>query len=188
MDWTSLGLSLVKAGAPVIASLFLGPEAGPLVSIVLDKLGGALGVPATPDAVTTAIASDPDAAAKVQGVEAAHAGLIQAYLADVQNARSTEVEYVKAGSFIAAVPGIWTIMVVGAFITVMAVLLGRAFTYTTEQLSLLNILLGVLVGEVARCGNFWMGSTQAGRLRGDQAIDFAHKSSKPPPALPAKRR
>lgn len=183
MDWLSLGTSLVKLGAPVLASVFLGPEAGPLAGALVGKLADAFDVPNTPEAVQHAIAIDPDAATKVQDVEATHRDIIEAMLADVQNARSTEVEYIKAGSFMQAVPGIWTVVVVGAFAAVLGVLLLHPIQLSETTAGLLNLLLGVLVGEVARCGSFWLGSSQSSRLRADQAIDFAHKATAAPKAV-----
>lgn len=68
---SKLGGVLVKVGAPILADVVkrnVGPGAGKVV----EKLGEALGVPATPEAVTTAIELSPEASAPiVRDVEAA---------------------------------------------------------------------------------------------------------------------
>jgi hypothetical protein len=191
----SLAASLLRAGLPTLGTIASAAAPFPFnlfVRPAMAAITAALGVdPAAPDAeaqVQAKVDADPAAAAaKLQAIEDDHKVAVDAAnrelelrLSDVQNARSTEGEYVKAGSFIAAVPGIWTLVVVLSFVGVLSVLLLHPISLTETTGALLNLLLGVLVGEVARCGSFWLGSSQSSRLRADQAIDFAHKSSPDP--------
>lgn len=183
--------SLARAGLPALGTLLgavLPPPfdliPGPLFRGIAAALGVDPAAPTAPADVQTVVDADPAAAAsKLQALEQSHKDMADAAneelrirTADVQHARTTEVEYVKAGSFIQAIPGIWTLAVVTAFIASLGVLIGQTFNYSVEQSGLLHILFGVLVDEVARCGTFWLGSSQNSRLRADQAIDFAHRA------------
>ena len=200
MDLASFGplaASLARAGLPALGTL-LGAVLPPPFDLIPGPLfrgvAAVLGIdPETPDApasMQAAVDADPaTAAAKLQTLEQSHKDMADAAneelrlrLEDVQQARTVEVEYVKAGSFIQAVPGLWTIGIAVSFFSTLGVLIFRPVTMTDVVAGLVNILLGVLVGEFSRCGNFWMGSTQTGKLRGDQAIDFAHKAAAAPAA------
>ena len=184
--------TLVRAGLPALGTLLsvaLPPPfdliPGPLFKGIALALNIDAASPTAVQDVQAKVEADPAAAAtQLQTLEQSHKDMADAAneelrlrLLDVQDARATQVQYVKAGSFMQAVPGIWTLVIVGSFIGALVMLLGRALNFSTEQVSLVNIMLGVLIGEVARCGNFWLGSSQSSRFRADQAIDFAHKAT-----------
>lgn len=68
MDWKALARK-VATHAPLLASLLPGP-AGPIVGAIV---ANAFDVPNTPDAVSLALTANPDAAARLREIEAAHA-------------------------------------------------------------------------------------------------------------------
>lgn len=195
MNWTSLAPlagSLARAGLPALATVLgtvLPPPFDLVAGAAFKLISAAVGVdaaaPDAPSQVQAAVDASPaDAVTKLQAIEQAHKDAADAFnrelelrLADVQNARSTEAEYVKAGSFMQAVPGIWTLVVALTFCGTLSVLILRPVAMTEVVGGLVNTLLGILIGELTRCGNFWLGSSQSSRLRADQAIDFAHKAS-----------
>jgi hypothetical protein len=154
MNWTNLGVSLAKLGAPMLASVFLGPEAGPLVGALITKLAGAFGVDATPEAVQTAITTDPDAGTKVQAVEAQHADIVEAYLADVANARAANVQLVQTGSAIAwAAPVVSMIAIVG-FLTI------AAYLSVVGDMNVRITILAAMIAGWTTVLNFYLGSSK----------------------------
>jgi hypothetical protein len=59
MDWRDLGGSLIKAGAPIIGTALGGPLGGMIGGAIGGVVADALGVPATPEAVDTALKTTP---------------------------------------------------------------------------------------------------------------------------------
>lgn len=172
MDWLSVGTTLVKAGAPMLASLFLGPEAGPLVGVMIGKLADKLGCPATPEGISTAIASDPTAPAKVQELEAAHADTIDAYLQDVANARGMTVGLAQANSAIqwgAPVMSAVNMVLFGAIIALVA-------CRVLQDNATAQLIIGAVLGSYTSTNSFWLGSSKSATTRADQAIDFANRA------------
>lgn len=55
MDWTDLGGSLIRAGAPIIGTAIGGPFGGMIGNTLGSVLAGALGTSQTPEAVNSAI-------------------------------------------------------------------------------------------------------------------------------------
>lgn len=183
MNWVELGASLAKLGAPMLASVFLGPEAGPLVGVLVGKLADALGCPATPEAVQTAIAVDPAAAAKVQAVEQTHADTIEAYLQDVQNARSMTVSLAQADS---AVKWGAPIMSVANMIIFAGVITAAAFGRLVDN-TVINLIIGAVIGSYTSTNSFWLGSSRAASQRTDQALEAAYRAA-PNDRTSAKRK
>lgn len=54
-DWTNLGVNIAKAGAPILGGMFGGPLGSMIASEAVDIVAKFLGVPATADAVNTAV-------------------------------------------------------------------------------------------------------------------------------------
>jgi hypothetical protein len=57
MDWGKLGIQIAQAGAPILGGMLGGPVGSMVASGAVDILAKALGVDATPDAVSNAIAT-----------------------------------------------------------------------------------------------------------------------------------
>lgn len=100
MKWADLKPIVAKA-APVVGTLIGGPAGAAVGGIV----AAALGVDSTPEAVARAIQNDPDAAIKLAQLQSDERVTLQrlaadmalAELADVQNARSRDVDMRRAG-------------------------------------------------------------------------------------------
>lgn len=59
MDWKDLAGTLIRAGAPIIGTALGGPLGGTIGGVAGKIIADALGVEATPEAVETAIRTDP---------------------------------------------------------------------------------------------------------------------------------
>lgn len=183
MDWLSLGTSLAKIGAPMLASVFLGPEAGPLVGVLVNKLSDALGCPATPEAVQTAITTDPAAAAKVQTVEQTHADTIEAYLQDVQSARAMTVSLAQADSAVKWGAPVMSI----ANMVIFAGMVGLVASGMLADNATAQLIVGAVLGSYTSTNSFWLGSSRAASQRTDQAIDAAYRAA-PKTGLAVRRK
>lgn len=99
MDWKSIG-STVGAAAPLLGGLLGGPAGAAVGTIV----SGLLGCNNSPEAVSAALAADPQALLTLKKYEMDHATELRqidldetkAYLGDRSSARTREVEVVKA--------------------------------------------------------------------------------------------
>lgn len=174
MDWLQIGTSLARIGAPMLASLFLGPEAGNLTTTVLNKLASKFGVAATPDAVQAAINTDPDAASKVASIEAEHSDTIQAYLQDVQSARATQVQLVQAGSPLAYGSTVISVIVTIGFFGLLTLLLYAKLDDTSTRVAaIINVILGTLAAAFTQVVNYHLGSTANSKSRMDELATIA---------------
>lgn len=179
MDPASLlgGLAgaLFKLGAPMLGSIIGTAVGGPpgaalggVAGKAIEALGGALGVPATAEAVAEAVKADPASAeAAVKQVEASAAPALmselQARLADVADARRRTVELVREGSGIAWGAPVVSVLIVAGFLGALAVFLLRPVTMTEASATVLNILLGALSTAFAQVVNYWLGSSSGSR-------------------------
>ena len=192
----SLAGSLARAGLPALSSI-LGAVVPPpydlLVKPTFSAVAWALGVDPTianaPAAVQAKIDADPATAAQqLQYVEEAHADAaaeLQAYLADVANARSTSVTLAQIGTWpatlLAAAPAI-----LGVFNCCLFVMVAW-FLFTGHNIDSPNgnLIVGTIIGAFATTQAYFGGSSAIAKHRGDQAIDFAHQAV---PTAPAAKR
>lgn len=175
-DWGKIAGPLVNIGGTLIGGALLGPagaKLGPLAGTILAE---ALGVPADPDAINDAIATKPDAGSIVAKVEAAHGGAFrsveEAYLADVQDARATTVQYVKEDSSLQWAPAVVSTLVVLGFF---GALFGIAGGKLPES-AMASMMVGVLVSEFRSVTAFWLGSSDGSKKK-DNTIADAMKSA-----------
>jgi hypothetical protein len=154
-DWGSVAAQLAKVGAPVLGSIIGGPLGGAAGNLVGGLIGDALGVPATPDAISNVLATDPNAAAKIQALEANHAVTIKAAADDVANARAQTLELTKAGSKIAwGAPIVSTIVSIGFLVVAFyCVIHGVVDNPVT------SMLLGALATKFGTTVDYWLGSS-----------------------------
>ena len=73
MDWKQVGQS-VAAAAPALGLALGGPAGGAIGSLV----AAAFGVDSTPESVSKALVTDPDAAVKLQEIQLRHAEVLAA--------------------------------------------------------------------------------------------------------------
>lgn len=94
-DWKSLAGPLIKAGAPLIGGALGGPLGGLIGGGLGDILGNALGVAPTPEAVGRALATDPDAAEKLQAAES-EASAKYSMLASIATENTKQADVINA--------------------------------------------------------------------------------------------
>lgn len=167
--------ALIKAGAPILGTVVGGPV-GTLAGAAIGALADALGTAATPEAVKTAIETQPGAAAIVKSVEADRGpDLWEAYLRDVQDARATTVKLVEQGSAIAwGAPAVSVLIVVG-FLGLVAALLFKQVP--DSQVSL--VLFGTLSTAFGSVVSYWLGSSAGSARAGETIRNIAQNASTP---------
>ncbi len=167
MDWSAL-VPLVASAAPTIGSLLGGlipfPGGAILGQVAGKVLAEALGVPATPDAINTAITTgDPTVIqAKLSEAEARMQAEVEKHkadLADVANARQTNVALVQAGSLIAWGPVIISTLVTLGFIGCVFALMILKIDFSNTSGQAFLILTGVLSQAFAQVTGYWLGSS-----------------------------
>jgi hypothetical protein len=167
MDWSAL-TPLVANAAPTIGSLLGGlipfPGGAILGQVAGKVLAEALGVPPTAEAINTAITTGDPAVitAKLTEAEArmsAEVEKFKAQLADVQDARATGLEYVRAGSNIQWVPASVSIIVAAGFFGTLWILLKAGVNFNDTVGQVLLILVGALVAYMNQVVNYWLGSS-----------------------------
>lgn len=161
----SLAATLAKAGAPIIGGAIAGPAGATIAGVIVGALADALGVEATPEAVTAKIEADPVASVPVVArVEAGQASAIrelETRLADTANARAAQIEYVKADSPTQWAPVVVTIIVLTGFALFSWVAM-RAPPGTQESQVTLY-LLGAWQTLAGMAVAFWLGSSSASK-------------------------
>lgn len=181
MNPTDLIGQLLKAGAPVLATVLGGP-AGAILNVAIGALATALGTEPTAEAVKDAIAADPEkAAAIVQQVEAGFLAQLNAEIADAQNARAMNAANVQAQSSQAIVPQVQTYVITAAFIALIAALIFKQ----VPDSNIVMILFGALSAEFARVNGFWFGTTASSSRNGDAMRTMATTASAALPAAAA---
>lgn len=192
MQWESIAGKLIQAGAPILGGVLLGPVGSSMGGMIGNIVATALGVPATPEAVSAAIDSDPTAAERIKAAESAHSNdlaAFQATLLDAQNARAMQVATITSGSKISYTVPILTFVWVGAFFVV---LVGLFFVWmrTTDPvaaqgvLGMIQLMIGALIGASSQTTNFWFGTTKSSH---DNGVTMRGLAAAPPVvALPAR--
>jgi hypothetical protein len=79
MDWKDLAKT-IAAGAPMLGTLVAGPAGGAVGSLIASVLG----VGATPDEVSAALAASPDAAVKIKELEVSRQAMLQQLLVQAE--------------------------------------------------------------------------------------------------------
>lgn len=167
MDWSAL-VPLVASAAPTIGSLLGGlipfPGGAILGKVAGSVLAEALGVPATPDAVSTAITTGDPAVIQAKLSEAetrmqAEVERHKADLLDTQDARNTNLELVRAGSVISWGPVIISVLVTLGFIGCVFALMILHIDFSNTSGQAFLILTGVLSQAFAQVTGYWLGSS-----------------------------
>jgi len=171
MDWKDIGRSLISQGAPLLGGLLGGPAgatAGKLVA-------GLFGVdPESPEEVMNAIQGDPEAIAKIRELEMQHKFKLQelqleetqAFLKDIDSARSREASIVAATGEKDRDLYILAYIVVGAFFLLTAYLAYGAMNPGTGGESslgkdpLIMMIVGGLISGFTQVLSYFFGSSQ----------------------------
>jgi len=160
MDWKAVG-KLVLGQVPIVGNL-LSHNSGAAMALVAN----ALGVGREPDQVAEAIKNDPDAFVKLKQVEAAHDEELKrltlesemAYLADIQSARTREVDIAKytGGKDLNLYILAW-VTVIGFFASF------GIFTFVgvkNENSVALSLMIGALVSRFGSVYDYFFGSSK----------------------------
>ncbi len=158
MNWQSIAGALVSAGAPTIGGLLGGPAGGIVGNLVGSLLGQALGVPATPEAVGSAIQTNPNAGAVLQQVEAqnaAHLTELEATVKEMQSARSQTIELAKSGSSIAWGAPVVSTIGLGGFVLISAFALYHGISSDAGAQMIVSTFRDIAIYTVS----YWLGSS-----------------------------
>jgi len=182
MDWSKV-VGLVKSAAPILGTCIGGPAGtavGGLAGGAISLIASAFGIEDAdnPEAVYEAIKADPDAVIKLKTIELNNKTELerialqrdQAQLADIQNARTREIEMAKATGkkdinlYVLA----WTI-VAGFFGSVVLL----TFVELPESSSqAIFLLCGALIAGFGSVMNYFFGTTKSS---GDKTALLAMK-------------
>lgn len=182
MNWQDIAAPLIKLGLTGLGTAFGGPLGGTIGGALGSAIAGALGTDATPEAVSAALADNPDVAiAKLKDLESKRQDELaeyQAQLADVQDARGTTVELVKQGSPIAwGAPAI-SVVVIGCFALTMFMVLRWGIPAGTDA----NVVIGLtetLKQLSVAVVFYWVGSSDGSKRMGEAVREIARNSSIP---------
>jgi len=178
MDWSTVG-SLVAGVAPTIGGLLGGlipfPGGAILGQVAGKVLAEALGVPPTPEAVHAAVTTgDPVAVqAKLAEADAKMTAEVEKYrlqLEDVQDARRTGLEYVKADSKIQWAPTIVSTIVAVGFCLFSYIAIVKPVGADRD---VVMFLLGAWNSAFVTTLTYWLGSSSSSQNKSDQIAQMA---------------
>ncbi len=186
MDFSILIPTLEQYGAPLIASLLTtaatmagGPLLGGIVGTVLKAVAAELGAKSpVPADIQAQIEADPaKAKAVLPKLDSDHAGLIASAraqaeldLANIQNARETELRLVGEHSALAWGPPVISSIVVGAFSLVALVVV---FRYGVES-AVGQLIVGALIAKFGTVVDYYLGASKGSSDRVDQIVSMLH--------------
>ncbi len=189
MDWSAL-TPLIASSAPTIGGLLGGlipfPGGSILGTLAGKVLAEALGVPPTPEAVSTAITTgDPTAVnAALSEAEAkmnAEVEKHRADLASVADARSTNLELFKAGSKISYAPMVVSGVVLVGFLVLSFIAMRPDLAGVRTDVTL--YLLGAWSSFAGAVVTYWLGSSAGSTDKSAQIERMAAAASIPPKAV-----
>lgn len=153
MRWSDVGKTAARM-APALGGALGGPAGAAVGALVASAYGTA----SDPDAVSQAIAADPQAAVTLREIELRHAETIAALMtADIQHARDAH-----SGSIMPAVVTVsLAVMVVGAFATLVLAEIPPG----SREAALL--IVGQVIGAFASSVAYWIGSSRGSALKQD---------------------
>lgn len=195
MDWSIL-TPLLAQSAPTIGSLLGGlipfPGGAILGQVAGKVLAESLGVAPTPAAINTAITTGDPVAVQAALSEAetkmqTEVAKLQAELADVQDARHTNVEYAKVGSRIQWAPAAISVLVCLGFFGTLWILLKAGVNFNDTVGQVLLILVGSLVAYMNQVVNYWLGSSAGSQDKSDKLSAMAGKAAEVAKVAAAKK-
>ena len=199
LDWKSIA-GTVAPYAPTIGRVLgagFGPVGATIGGIAGDALASIFGTEPTPDAVGKAIAQDPDAASKLQQLEAERGQeiLAQAQVKieelkqqteqfriqadDTQNARAAGTQFFSMAVGVAALSTVYTI----AFFVILAVVIAN--TDIIKENPILLLLLGTLTAGQQQIVNYFFGSSAGSKNNADRFADLASTIAQKPNPSPS---
>ena len=171
MEWRDLGSSIAKV-APVLGAVVGGPI-GAIAGAAGTLISSFLGVDATPEAVSAAIAN-PEMAVRLKELEMQHQAVLidwqskqlDAELENTKDARAMPVQLTKAGSHMGTTaPAVVSVLVTVGF----GLMLWKVLGMEGEPSQAAVLLLGSLSTAFGAVVNFYLGSS-LGSYRKDDAL------------------
>lgn len=146
MDWKEVGRTVARSAPALGAAL-----GGPAGAAVGGLIAAAMGTQSTPDAVSAAIAADPDAAVRLQEIQLRHAEAIMALVTtDVQHARATHRD--------SKMPAILTMAL---FLLVVGLIAALMWVPAPDANSeVIYLITGQVIGAFATAIAYWLGSSR----------------------------
>ncbi len=111
----------------------------------------------------------------------------KADLADIADARATNVALVQAGSSISWGPAVISILVTLGFIACVFFLMGIKIDFNQTSGQAFLILVGVLSQAFAQVTGYWLGSSAGSADKSNQIAALAGASAPAPPRTVAKK-
>lgn len=194
MDWAAIG-TLVAQSAPTIGGLLGGlipfPGGAILGQVAGKVLAEALGVPPTPAAINTAITTGDPATVQAALTEAeakmqSEVDKFKAQLADVQDARATTVQYVKAASSLSLGAVVVSVIVMVGFVAISFMAMKPDLAGVDHSVVL--YLLGAWQGLATAAVSFWIGSSAGSVDKSDQIAAMTGAGAKVVPKPVAAKR
>ena len=178
-EWQSIAGQLAQIGLPALGGLFGGPLGSSIGGLVGKGVAAALGVDPTPQAVATAIAADPNAAAvKLAAIEA-DTKRQEAELADMANARAMQLGLVQTHSLVQNMPAIVTLLIFTAWLTLTIALYfmqaeipERVYQLLSQAYGAANLALGTAIA-------FWLGSSRSSQVKDNQITALLPAATRP---------
>lgn len=181
MDWKSVG-EVVSTVAPVLGGALGGPlgiVAGAAGSLVASFLG----VEEDPAAVTKAL-QDPDVLFKLRELEHKERvrlidwqnEQLQAELANVQGARSREVELAKVGSKASWGTSVISAIVTTGFFGVVGLVLSQEITGIERYSEVAVMLVGMLGQSFGSVVNYYVGSSLGSAMKNNNKVVIQQQS------------
>lgn len=185
MNWSDIG-GIVGRAAPIVGTLLGGPAGAAVGSLV----ASALNVPNDPDAVSVALAGNPDAMVRVQELQLtarveleklavqAETVRLQAagaqYAAEAADRDSARQLAAKQPNDIVR-PALTFIMLGGSLFVVVSVLIGWANEVIKDPTAALTVgtVLGLWLGMTKEVMGFWFGMTKESQKQNAIVTDFA---------------
>lgn len=185
MNWSDIG-SAVGRAAPIVGTLLGGPAGAAVGALV----ASALNVPNDPEAVNAALASNPDALAKVtelqlnakvqlqQLVVTAESNRLQAdaaqYAAEAADRDSArKLAASQPRDFIR--PTVTIVVLLGTLLIIGAVFMGWNKEILTDPTASLTVgtVIGLWFGELKQVMGFWFGMTKEAQKQSAAITEFA---------------
>ena len=185
MNWSDIG-GIVGRAAPIVGTLLGGPAGAAVGALV----ASALNVPNDPDAVSVALAGNPDAMVRIQELQLtarveleklavqAETMRLQAagaqYAAEAADRDSARQLAAKQPNDIVR-PALTFIMLGGSLFVVVAVLIGWANEVIKDPTAALTVgtVLGLWLGMTKEVMGFWFGMTKESQKQNAIVTDFA---------------
>lgn len=185
MNWSDIG-GIVGRAAPIVGTLLGGPAGAAVGALV----ASALNVPNDPDAVSVALAGNPDAMVRIKELQMtarveleklavqAETVRLQAagaqYAAEAADRDSARQLAAKQPNDIVR-PALTFIMLGGSLFVVVAVLIGWANEVIKDPTAALTVgtVLGLWLGMTKEVMGFWFGMTKESQKQNAIVTDFA---------------